>query len=123
MVVKLRTARPRPTHARPCQSPNETQQGFKYNLAMPIINFNKFIGQTKPDPRLKCLNLQGKDWMLILQKVLENWCHFANQRKEFQSIKWFTTKVAHPIQPDLYECGVFVCFFFSKLITGLPKLL
>ena len=52
---------------------SEAQQAFNYDLAMPMINFNIFISQTKPDPRLKCLNLQGKEWLLILQKAIADY--------------------------------------------------
>ena len=54
----------------------------------------------------------------LRNKVFANWCNFANQREEFQSIQWFTTEVVHPIQPDSHECVFLICNFFSQLITG-----
>ena len=47
------------------------------------------------------------------------WCNFAKQRNDFKKItQWSKSTIKHPIQRDNHECGVFILYFFSKLLNS-----
>ena len=51
------------------------------------------------------------------RKIFESWCDFAVNRNELKNKKWTNKSIAHPKQTDHYQCGVYVLYFFSKLLA------
>jgi len=52
-------------------------------------------------------------------KVLVNWRFFCKNREQIKDIEWKTNSYNHVIQleRDNFNCGVFVSYYFEKLLV------
>ena len=49
--------------------------------------------------------------------IFNNWCNFSASNDHLKMHKFKNIKPKHAIQKDGYNCGVYVCAFFERLIS------
>lgn len=55
---------------------------------------------------------------MVKRSLLANWTKFTSTRAGYKGIKWKIDESKFCAQRDSYNCGVFVCYFFRKIITN-----
>jgi hypothetical protein len=63
------------------------------------------------------------DNLIVKSDHFATWKKFCESRKDLSCNKWKMSQEKYLLQNDNFNCGVFVCYFFSLLINGQQELL